>query len=229
MSGVDFDRVWEELYSSGTDVRYPYDQIVSFVYHRLPRHKPLEEIRILEVGCGTGNNLWFAAREGFQVHGVDASPSAIRKARLRFRRENLAGNFSVSDFAALPFSDGSFDLVLDRAAITCCGLSTAKRCVGEARRVLVPGGMFFFNPYSDRHSSRLLGTSLGDGLFTQFTDGPFAHCGQICFYGQADVKNAFAEGWTILSMQHMECVEHVGPETSNHSEWRVHARKDGLE
>jgi len=229
VSGASFDRIWEELYSSGSDVRYPYDQIVSFVYRRFPRHKPLDEIRILEIGCGTGNNLWFTAREGFQVYGVDASPSAIRKARQRFSRENLTGNFAVADFAALPFANGSFDLVLDRAAITCCGIGIAKRCVREVRRVLMPGGAFFFNPYSDTHGSRLLGKVLGDGLFTQFTGGPFAHCGQICFYSRANVENAFAEGWTILSMQHMECVENIGFEPSTHSEWRVHARKDDLE
>ena len=37
--------------------------------------------RILEVGCGMGNNLWFAAREGCRVSGLDAVESAIRFAR----------------------------------------------------------------------------------------------------------------------------------------------------
>ena len=36
-----------------------------------------EDIRILEVGCGSGANLWMIAKEGFDAYGLDASSAAI--------------------------------------------------------------------------------------------------------------------------------------------------------
>jgi cyclopropane fatty-acyl-phospholipid synthase-like methyltransferase len=40
-----------------------------------------KEIKILELGFGTGANLWFAAREGFSVFGVEGSKTAVSIAK----------------------------------------------------------------------------------------------------------------------------------------------------
>lgn len=136
-----FDPVWEEIYNQGYSLnRYSWDNVVSFVYRYYPRHKPRNEIRILEVGCGSGSNLWFAAREGFQVAGIDGSTSAITYARNRFDEESLNGDFRLGDFTQLPFDSEYFDLVIDRCAITCCDISATKKAVEEVRRVLHPEG-----------------------------------------------------------------------------------------
>ena len=45
---------------------YPFDNVVTFLFRNYPKDKQ-SEINILEVGCGGGNNLRFAAREGFNV------------------------------------------------------------------------------------------------------------------------------------------------------------------
>src|SRR6266536_3320200 len=113
------DPAWErDIYGAGRQLnRYPFDAVVSFVFANAPA-KPRSETKILEIGCGAGNNLWFAAREGFAVTGIDTSPSAIAYARDRFRSERLAGEFHVAPFSSLPFPDDRFDLVIDRAAVS---------------------------------------------------------------------------------------------------------------
>src|SRR5262245_53509995 len=120
-----FDPIWEDaIYGQGQKIsRYPFDIVVTFVYRNYPRHKPRHDVRILEVGCGSGNNLWFAAREGFQVAGIDGSSSAIAYAQKRFAEEGLTGDLRVGDFTQLPFESDSFDLAIDRGSLTCCGLS----------------------------------------------------------------------------------------------------------
>ena len=81
-----FDPVWEQKYSSGHAERYPWDAVVTFIFRNYPRNVARENVRILEVGFGTGPNLWFASREGFSVSGIEGSQSAVDYARSRFRK-----------------------------------------------------------------------------------------------------------------------------------------------
>ena len=221
-----FDPIWEQLRNEGRNVdRYPWDVIVSFVYRYAPHDKARSEINILKVGCGGGNNLWFAAREGFQVSGIDGSPTAIAYARQRFAEDGLYCDLRVGDFTQIPFESNRFDLVIDRASITCCGLSTAKKAVSEVRRVLRTGGKFHFNPYSNLHSSYVSGRHGPDGLILDISAGTLVGVGQICFYGRSEIDALFTEGRELLTVQHMAIVEQVQPQFTEHAEWLVIAEK----
>ena len=220
-----FDPIWEEKYSQGHFQRYPWDTVVSFVFRNYPRHKQRHEVRILEVGCGTASNLWFAAREGFRVTGIDASPSAIEYAQKRFAKDNLTGDLRVGDFTQIPFEDDYFDLVIDRAAITCCGWSVAQQAVAEIRRVLQPEGKFFFNPYSDRHSSYISGKPGKDGLIFDISAGTLVDTGQICFYNRQQIEALFNQGWELQNVEHLEIRQEIQPQHLSHTEWRVISQK----
>ncbi len=139
-NAVKIDPVWEEKYSAGQEVRYPVDGIANFVYHNAPKDRPRHEVKVLEVGCGTGHNLWFAAREGFSTTGFDGSESAIVKARQRFEDEGLVGDFRVGDFRDLPYENDMFDLVIDRVSLVCVGFEAAKTAIREIHRVTSGGG-----------------------------------------------------------------------------------------
>ncbi|OOZ41830.1 hypothetical protein BOW53_02180 [Solemya pervernicosa gill symbiont] len=220
-----FDQVWEEKYSDGHQQRYPWDVIVSFVLRNAPKGVERSQIRILEVGCGTASNLWFASREGFTVAGVDASESAIATARKRFAEDGLRGDLRVADFTDLPFEESSFDMVIDRGALTCAPFSGIQLALEEVRRVLKVGGLFFFNPYSDLHSSRAAGSSDADGLTREIDGGTLVGVGQISFLGRNQVEHALSKGWSVRSLQHMEYREMLSPDYLVHAEWRVVAEK----
>lgn len=194
------------------------------MFRNAPRDRPRHEIRILEVGCGTASNLWFAAREGFSVSGVDASQTAIETAKTWFDTEGLTGDLQVGDFTALPFSDGSFDLVVDRAAITCVGLADARKAIKEINRVMRSGALFYFNPYSEHHSSRSSGFLDANGTTQGITAGSLTGVGQICFYGRSQVE-AVLDNFKILSLQHSSVTQMVHSDYQLHSEWRVIAEK----
>ena len=123
--------------------------------------------------------MWFAAREGFCVAGINGSESAIRFARRRFKLEGLSADLRVGDFTNLPFAEDSFDLVIDRGSLTCVGASARRRAVAEVRRVMVPGGKFLFNPYSDRHTSARSGRPGQDGRTVDIMAGTLTDVGAI--------------------------------------------------
>lgn len=219
------DPVWEEKYSQGHAQRYPWDKIVSFVFGYRPREKTIAETAVLEVGCGTASNLWFAAREGFKVAGIEGSPSAIEYAKKRFHEEGLEGDLRVGDFTQLPFEDEAFDLAIDRGALVCAGFSAGQKAVDEIYRILKPGGKFHFNPYSDRHSSFTSGIDAGDGLRSDINEGTLVGAGQLCFYGKQDVLRALGDRWNILMFRHIEWSDQQNARCDIHAEWQVICEK----
>ncbi|GFM35151.1 class I SAM-dependent methyltransferase [Desulfovibrio subterraneus] len=220
----EFDCTWEERYASGHCQRYPWDMVVSFVYSSLPRDVARNEIRILEVGCGTGSNLWFAAREGFSVAGLDASESAIRFAVDRFAKEGLEGDFRIGSFTSLPFENAIFDLVIDRAALTCTGFSHSRMAVDEIYRVLKAGGKMLSMTYSKEHTSYCSGDCVGDGLIDNISAGTLTGIGQVCFYSKEDLQNLFSQ-FIISKMTHITKNEVYPHSDWVHSTWCVEVLK----
>jgi SAM-dependent methyltransferase len=90
----------------------------------------------LDVGCGEGRVTRDLRALGHRVVGLDASPSMIGAAR----EEDPEGDYLVSDAAAMPFEDGSADLVL--AFMSLMDMDDMPHAVREIGRVLEPGGRF---------------------------------------------------------------------------------------
>jgi len=67
-------------------------------------------MRVLDVGCGTGNQSLPAARSGARVTGVDIAPNLLEQAKERARKENLAIEFIEGDAEELNVGDGEFDV-----------------------------------------------------------------------------------------------------------------------
>jgi len=221
MSGESFDRHWEEKYAAGHTQRYPWDTVVSFVFQNAPRDRERSEVRILEVGCGTGANLWFAGREGFSVTGIDASESAIATAQAWLSEENIKAELRIADFTALPFEDATFDLIVDRAALTCCGRDAMKTAIAEIARVAKPGAKFLFTPYADSHSSVAGGTLDEDGTVRDITSGAVAGAGQIYFVSRREIPELLGECWEISEMARREEIDLKAPSSQIHSEWKI--------
>jgi SAM-dependent methyltransferase len=92
-------------------------------------------VRVLDVGCGTGSFLAMVAARGAEPHGLDASSSLLEIARERLPGADLRRG----DMQALPFEDGSFDVVTGfNSFFFATDMVAALR---EAGRVARPGGV----------------------------------------------------------------------------------------
>lgn len=104
---------------------------------------PLEEKRILDVGCGNGSTVLEIAKqvgpEGKAV-GIDFSPEGIAEAEKKAIELGLeeATEFKVADAEKLPFEDKSFDIVISECVV--CLTPDKQKALNEKTRVLKPGG-----------------------------------------------------------------------------------------
>ena len=224
-----FDPTWESLYSKGFHLnRYPFDSVVSFIYNYKPDDVSYEETKILEVGCGAANNLWFAAREGFNVSGVDASESAIRYARNRFKNDKLQGSLEKGDFTCLPFENNTFHLVIDRCATTHTSGEGLKKALSEVQRVLKPDGYFLFVAFADTHSSASSGQyDEISNTVDNVTHGSLVGVGQINFLSLSDIRKLIKnECWQLIKAERVESID-FAKESINHiqAEWRTIVKK----
>jgi ubiquinone/menaquinone biosynthesis C-methylase UbiE len=96
-------------------------------------------LRILDCGCGTGNNLPMLRKYG-RATGVDITFSGLVYARQH--GERLLARASAM---SLPFSDGSFDIVTSFDVIYAFDDTMAAMALSEMQRVLTPGGHLVLN------------------------------------------------------------------------------------
>jgi len=129
---------------------------------------------ILDLGCGTGENSLFLADRGYSVLGVDASPRAIEKAKMKMETRDVAGDidFRVQDALSLSDLDEEFGVVLD------CGLfhvfddETRRTYVSSLERVVAPDGRVVILCFSDREPGEWGPRRISEeGLRTAFADG----------------------------------------------------------
>jgi ubiquinone/menaquinone biosynthesis C-methylase UbiE len=95
--------------------------------------------RVLEVAPGPGYFAVEVARRGFAVTGLDISHSFVEIAARYAREQGVTAEFRQGDAAALPFPDGSFDLVVCQAAFK--NFQEPVRALNEMRRVLGTDGV----------------------------------------------------------------------------------------
>ena len=112
------------------------------LYHRVASAGELAGKEVLEVGCGRGGGSSFLKRYHHprEMTGVDFSAKAIRFCQAQHRVEGL--KFLKGDAEQLPFSDETFDAILNVESSHCYGSMPA--FVAEVKRALRPGGLFLF-------------------------------------------------------------------------------------
>jgi SAM-dependent methyltransferase len=109
--------------------------------------------RALDVGCGTGRDAVYLAKQGWTVTGVDSVPRARNVATQRARAAGVDVNWVLGDVTRLQtlgIGDG-YDLLVDRGCFH--GLSDAERasCAEGVTALAAPGAqllMFAFQPRS---------------------------------------------------------------------------------
>ena len=124
-----------------------FGQIDIYLFDQLLKGRILPGMRIVDAGCGSGRNLVYFLREGFEVFAADADGQAVESVRTLARR--LAPSLPESNFRVEPVERMSFDDACAEAVLSSAVLHFARddaqfeAMLRGTWRVLKPGGLFF--------------------------------------------------------------------------------------
>lgn len=218
-----WDPVWESIYRSRDWGRYPPEELVRFMARHYYSAPERAKVRVLDLGCGPGSGAsWFVAREGFTLSGIDASPTAIAKARARFSREGLVGDFRTGAIDQLPWQDGYFDAVIDNGCLTCNSEHDTVVIVAEVQRVLKTDGRHFSITPKAGCWGDGTGERVDDTTWRNITEGPFAGLGSTRFATAESLRRIYA-GFRELLVEYSIRSELVQQREISH--WIVTCRK----
>lgn len=182
---MNWDPVWEKVFSSQAWGKYPEPELIRFVAQGYYAASNRRDVRILELGSGPGANLWYLAREGFSFVGVDGSATAVTQSTDRLDAEcpgwREHSQVLEAFFGTLPFDSGTFDAVIDNEAVCCNFFEDSVATYREAARVLKEGGRLFARTFAPQTWGYGLGKVVGDHTYTDIPEGPFKNRGRVRF------------------------------------------------
>jgi SAM-dependent methyltransferase len=218
---------WERIFSERSWGAYPPEELVRFMARAFRTVPGKSGVWVLEVGCGPGPNIWYLAREGFTVAGIDGSPTAVRQARERLAAEKLPHtaprvDLRVGDFAKLPWLNETFDVVVDVEALYANHMAKIAASVAEITRVLKPRGLFFGKMFGTMTTGSDTGEPIEVGTRSNPTTGPCAGNDVAHFFSREDLNHLFSS-FGRLELDRIHRTDCNG--TIDIFEWLVSARK----
>jgi SAM-dependent methyltransferase len=168
------DDRWEE-WNSWNVPSYPHAKVIQFCLRNYPK-EVRSQVRALDLGCGSGVNTAFLAREGFPVTGTDLSTKGLENTRRRLLAAGLEAQLKLGGIDALDFAAESFDLIICVGVLDASGPVAAAAAVRESARLLALSGRGVFIFASERdhrlHGANEYGLS---GYTRTEVEGFFAH------------------------------------------------------
>ena len=117
-------------------------------------------------------------------------------------------------------------MVIDRCSIVCVNKIAAEQTFKEIYRVLKKKGIFFFNSYSDDHTSCITAETLDNGITTNISRGNLAGNGDLSFYNKAELLNYFSSPWKLKEMKFKKYTNELEDNDCIHSEWELIIEKN---
>ncbi len=138
---------WDDAYQNTPpwDIGRPQPAFVELV-----EKGKLKRGRVLDVGCGTGENAIFLAERGFSVTGLDVARKALQIADAKATQKKVKVDFRFGDSLSLDFPESHFDDVIDSGLFHTFTDEDRPVFAAEIARVLRDDGSYFMLCFSDK-------------------------------------------------------------------------------
>lgn len=107
---------------------------------------------VLDIGCGLGDNAIYLAQQGFNVTGLDISPTALITAERRAVDAGAAVTFAVADATRLDGYTDAFDTVIDSGMFHCLDDDGKRGYAAAVHRATRDGATLLLSCFSDANT-----------------------------------------------------------------------------
>ncbi len=132
---------------SASSLQEQFGQIDIYLFDQLLKGRIVPGMRILDAGCGSGRNLRYFLREGYEVYAADIDPGAVETVRALAKNSGRAipdSHFRVESVERMSFPDACADLVICNTVLHFArDYDHFDAMLDGVWRVLKPGGLFF--------------------------------------------------------------------------------------
>ncbi|MEW5802367.1 MAG: class I SAM-dependent methyltransferase [bacterium] len=163
--------------------------------------------RCIDLGCGAGNYSIYLASQGFEVTGIDLSPTAISRAQENAAKKGVHCTFLVADMLAdgLDKVQGTFDFAFDWGVLHHIFPEKRMEYIAQVHKKLKSGGIYFSACFSEKdrqfgNSGKYRKTSLGTVLY---------------FSSEDELRELFSRYFTIIDLKTIETQGKSGPHIMN--------------
>jgi ubiquinone/menaquinone biosynthesis C-methylase UbiE len=148
---------WNESYRNRDNfVFYPHEEIIRFFARYISkriginqyqvRHSLTDTAKVLDVGCGIGRHLVFAAKTGVDIYGIDLSSQAIATAKDWLIQEGISlgkQQLVQGSITVMPWQDNYFDFAFSHGVFDSMYVEIAREGIVELARVMKPNALFY--------------------------------------------------------------------------------------
>jgi SAM-dependent methyltransferase len=124
-----------------------FGQIDIYLFDQLLKGRIAPGMRILDAGCGSGRNIVYFLREGYEVYGADSDATSVESVRALARvlaPALAASNFRVEPVEHMSFEDACADVAISNTVLHIASDDAQfESMLLGSWRVLKPGGLFF--------------------------------------------------------------------------------------
>jgi ubiquinone/menaquinone biosynthesis C-methylase UbiE len=205
MNPIEMDGIYRNipLEEIPWNIESPPDALVKLV-----KSGAVKPCKAIDLGCGTGNYAIYLSRLGFEVTGVDISPTAVKIATERASKKGVRSNFLVADVLGnLHEIQETFDFAYDWELLHHISPDDRQKYIENVCRILTPDGMYLSVCFSERDtqfggSGKYRNTRLGTILY---------------FSSEEELRSLFQSYFDIIKLETIQIKGKSAPHLANYA------------
>jgi SAM-dependent methyltransferase len=193
-------KAWDEIWKTKEGKTLwlePDPFIVSF----LPKFRREGVNKILDIGFGLGRHAILFAKEGFDVYGIDTSPTGLKYATKWAEREKVDLKLTTGEMSCLPFNSDMFDLVIAWNVVYHGTSDYIYKTISEIKRCLKLNGYLLCTLISTKNEKYGFGEEIEKRTFVIPEEKEKSHPHH---YFDMEEINQYFKDFTLLKCEDIE-------------------------